>query len=220
MSNVRKTFDAELDRLKETLLEMVKLSQNAIDDALRALKETDLEKAQAIIDNDIQINNYEESINNQVVKILAQQQPVASDLRRTIAVLKISNDVERIGDLAVNIAKSVLIIGNEELIKPIEDIPKMAKIAQGMLSDAIKAFYEEDVILAGDLAKVDDQVDDMYGKLIKELLELMTKYPNSLSQITQLCFICRYIERVGDHATNISENIIYMVKGKMFDLNA
>lgn len=217
--NVRKSFDNELHDLKNNLLNMVELAEKAIANSLDALKRQDLKLAEVIIKNDQEINQLDEYINNKVISMIAQQQPVATDLRKIIVALKISTDVERVGDLAVNIAKSTLHIGEEQLIKPIIDIPKMAEIAQQMLHQAFEAYNNEDVGLALSLAEIDDQIDEMYGRLIKELLELMTRNPQYIAQITQLAFICRYIERVGDHATNMGENIIYMVKGKQFNLN-
>jgi phosphate transport system protein len=217
--NVRKSFEKEIEGLKNSLLNMVELAEKAIASSLEALKTQDIKLAEEVIKNDQEINQIDEYINNKVIFMIAQQQPVATDLRKIIVALKISTDVERIGDLAVNIAKSTQHIGKEKLIKPIIDIPKMAEIAQLMLHQAFEAYNKEDVELALKLAEVDDQIDEMYGKLIKELLALMARNPENIAQITQLAFICRYIERVGDHATNMAENIIYMVKGKQSNLN-
>ncbi|MFS0861562.1 phosphate signaling complex protein PhoU [Fredinandcohnia sp. 179-A 10B2 NHS] len=218
--SIRTTLDKDLVRLKELLVEMVEQSKAAVEKSVQSLVQQDIELAQQIIKDDVKINELEEQINNIVIHLIAQQQPVASDLRKIIAALKISNDVERIGDLAVNIAKSILHIGDGPLIKPIVEIPKMADMALDMLKDVIKAYHEEDVELAIRTAEADDAVDQLYGKLIKELLQLMISHPESLSQITQLSFICRHIERVADHTTNMAEHIIYMVKGKKIDLNA
>ncbi|MCA1031747.1 phosphate signaling complex protein PhoU [Bacillus timonensis] len=218
--SIRSSFDNDLKKLKDTLMEMVTLSRNAVKDAVSALANQDIEKAQQIIKDDIKINEYEEKVNNMVIQLIAQQQPVAKDLRRIIAALKISSDVERIGDLAVNIAKSILHIGDGPLIKPIVEIPKMAELTLEMLKDVIEAYNSEDVVIAKNTAEKDDTVDEMYGKLIKELLHLMTENPQSTTQITQLAFICRYIERLGDHTTNMAEHIIWMVKAKKYDLNA
>jgi phosphate transport system protein len=216
---VRENFQAELDHLKKILLDLGELAQTALEDSIQALKDQDIEKALEIIDNDFRINQLEEEINDSAILLIAKQAPVASDLRRVIAAIKISSDVERMGDLAVNIAKSVIRIGQTPLIKPLEDIPNMAETAIQMVRDSLKAYYEEDVVLAKDLAEIDDQVDKTYGRLIQELLEKMTQQPDHIAQITQLSFICRYIERAADHATNISESIIYLVKGKRYDLN-
>ncbi|MCC3356719.1 phosphate signaling complex protein PhoU [Bacillus sp. REN16] len=218
--SIRTTLDKDLDRLKELLIEMVNLSKIAVEKSVQSLATQNLEMAEQIIQEDQKINDLEEEINNLIIQLIAQQQPVASDLRAIIAGLKISNDVERIGDLAVNIAKSVIHIGDGPLIKPIVDIPKMAEMALNMLNNVIKAYIEKDIELAIETAKEDDEVDALYGKTIKELLELMPSKPDAFNQISQLSFVSRNIERIADHTTNMSEHIIYMVKGKNVDLNA
>ena len=218
--SVRETFEGQLNELKSELLALGKLAESALNDAISALKEQDRDKALKIIDNDYKINDLEDEINEKTTWMIAKQQPVAGDLRRLITTLKIATDVERVGDLAVNIAKSVIRIGEEPFIKPLEEIPKMAEIAQKMINNVLKAYYEEDVAAAKEIADVDDEVDRLNGKLIQELLEIMIERPESIRQITQLTFVCRDIERVADHATNISESIIYLVKGKRYDLNS
>ncbi|WP_099352262.1 phosphate signaling complex protein PhoU [Fredinandcohnia onubensis] len=217
---IRTTFDKDLDHLKELLVEMVNLSKTAVEKSVQSLAHQDIELAEQIIKDDQKINELEEQIDSIIIQLIAQQQPVASDLRAIIAGLKISSDIERIGDLAVNIAKSTIHIGDGPLIKPIVDIPKMAEKALDMLNNVIKAYIEKDINLAIQTAKADDEVDELYGKIIKELLELMPSNPNSINQITQLAFISRHIERVADHTTNMAEHIIYMVKAKKVDLNA
>lgn len=217
---IRTTFDKDLDHLKELLVEMVNLSKTAVERSVQSLAHQDIKLAEQIIQDDQKINDLEEQIDNIIIQLIAQQQPVASDLRAIIAGLKISSDIERIGDLAVNIAKSTIHIGDGPLIKPIVDIPKMAEKALEMLNNVIKAYIEKDINLAIQTAKADDEVDELYGKIIKELLELMPSNPNSINQITQLAFISRHIERVADHTTNMAEHIIYMVKAKKVDLNA
>ncbi|WP_085524422.1 phosphate signaling complex protein PhoU [Tuberibacillus sp. Marseille-P3662] len=216
---VRGNFKAELDELKTSLLSLGRLSESAAQQAVEALKGQDIETSLQIIDDDYKINELEEDINDQVILMIAKQQPVASDLRRIMAAVKISTDIERVGDFAVNIAKSTIRIGNSSLIKPLEDIPKMAEIALKMLADGLKAYDEEDVALARTLAETDDKVDKLYGELIQELLELASKQPENMAQITQLAFVCRYIERIADHVTNIAESIIFLVKGKRYELN-
>ncbi|MFT4414372.1 phosphate signaling complex protein PhoU [Fredinandcohnia humi] len=217
--SIRAIFQAELDRLKQMILDLGRQAQEAVAMAIEALKNQDIDKALKIIEHDIQLNLLEEEINDKAILLIAQQAPVAVDLRRVIVVIKISSDLERIGDLAVNIAKSVIRIGSNQLIKPIEEIPRIAEIANKMVFDSLKAYDDEDVELAKKVAKVDDEVDEAYGRLIQELLELMTQKPDYISQITQLAFVCRYVERVADHSTNISESILYLVKGKRYDLN-
>lgn len=216
---VRATFQAELNELKEMIIQLGSQAQEAVGQSIEALTNQDVDKALKIIENDTQLNIMEEEINDKAILLIAQQSPVAIDLRRVIVALKISSDLERVGDLAVNIAKSVIRIGSQQLIKPIEDIPRIAEVANKMVADSLRAYSEEDVELAKNVAKVDDEVDEAYGILIKELLELMTQKPDYISQITQLAFICRNVERVADHSTNISESILYLVKGKRYDLN-
>ncbi len=216
---IRATFQAELNELKEMIIQLGSQAQEAVGQSIEALKNQDIDKALKIIENDTRLNLLEEEINDKAILLIAQQAPVAIDLRRVVVAIKISSDLERVGDLAVNIAKSVIRIGTEKLIKPIEDIPRMAEVANKMVADSLRAYNEEDVELAKNVAKVDDEVDEAYGRLIKELLELMTQKPESISQISQLSFICRNVERVADHSTNISESILYLIKGKRYDLN-
>ncbi|WP_209121957.1 phosphate signaling complex protein PhoU [Alkalihalobacillus sp. BA299] len=216
---IRANFDTELKELKDLLLKMGKLAEDALNKSIIALKEQNTDLALEVIDKDYKINQLEEEINDKGILMIAKQSPVASDLRRIIVALKISNDVERIADYAVNIAKSTIRVGDKPFIKPLVDIPEMARLTQGMLSSSLQAYYKEDITLATDLAEIDDQVDKMYGKTVQELLILMSKNPDSIGQITQLAFVCRYLERTADHCTNISEHIIYLIKGKRYDLN-
>ncbi|MCM3087605.1 phosphate signaling complex protein PhoU [Bhargavaea ginsengi] len=219
VGNVRKTFESELEELKGTLLRMVDLAERQLGDSMSALQTQNLTLAKAVKQNDTEINALDDEINQKVIQLITQQQPVATDLRKIIVALKISTDMERIGDLAVNIAKSTLHIGEEPLIKPIVDIPKMADAVRVMLRKAFDAYDLEDIDLAFELAKEDDAIDETYGRLIQELMGYMHRNPDHVNQITQLAFICRHLERVGDHVTNMAENIIFMVKGKTLNLN-
>ncbi|MDQ0197292.1 phosphate signaling complex protein PhoU [Neobacillus ginsengisoli] len=218
--NTRSNFDSNLMQLKEMLLEMARKSETSIKEAIAALINQDIEKAEAIINGDDEIDQLEHDINDKAIVLIAKEAPVARDLRKIIVALKISSEVERIGDLAVNIAKSAIHIGNEKHIKEIIDIPKMMDMALEMLSESLTAFYSEDTELAKRCAEKDDKVDDMYGRLIRELMGYLQQYPNNINQITQLAFVARYIERLADHTTNIAENVIFLVTGKRFDLNA
>src|SRR5690606_20266283 len=186
---IRTTLDKDLERLKELLIEMVNLSKTAVEKSVQSLAHQNIMMAQEIIEEDQKINELEEKINNLIIQLIAQQQPVASDLRAIIAGLKISNDVERIGDLAVYNAKSHLHIGESTLIKPIVDLPKMADMSIHMLTKVIQAYIDSYNDLAIQTTKYDDNVDELYGKIINELFELMPTKPESLNQITQLAFI-------------------------------
>ncbi|RBW70907.1 phosphate signaling complex protein PhoU [Bacillus taeanensis] len=218
--SIREKFQSDLDELKNSLLELGTLAEVAMIRAIDSLKHQDLEEAKRIITDDYKINELEKQINERAILLIMKQAPVASDLRRIVTVLKVSSDLERVGDLAVNIAKSVEHMGSTPFLKKIEDIPLMASLAQKMLANVLDAYYKEDTVLANTTAKLDDEIDELYGSLIQELLELMAVHPKSISQITQLAFICRYIERIADHATNISESTIYLVRGEQYRLNA
>ncbi|UYG98237.1 phosphate signaling complex protein PhoU [Cytobacillus firmus] len=218
--SVRHGFEEELIELKTLVLDMGRRAKNALTESIEALVTQDIDRALEVIDKDYKINRLDDEINEKVIWLIAKQQPVASDLRRVISAIKISTDLERIGDLAVNISKSTIRVGEKELFKPLKDIPLMAEKVSDMLSQSMKAFHEEDVAIALETADLDNEIDDMYGRLIKELLDYIAHNPELTPQVTQLAFICRHLERVGDHTTNISESVIFMVKGKQYDLNA
>ncbi|MGD6832250.1 phosphate signaling complex protein PhoU [Sutcliffiella halmapala] len=217
---VRGQFQLDLNTLRDKLLELGSLAEIALGKSINALTNKDIEQSLMIIEDDYKADRLDEEINDFAILLIAKQQPVAVDLRRIIVAIKISTDVERIADFAVNIAKSTIRIGekSEDLI-PIEKIVKMHNIATEMLSLSLKAYYDEDVILAKQVAEMDDRVDELYGENIRELLKLTKDFPDMIPQITQLSFICRYIERMADHTTNISENILYLVKGRHYELN-
>ncbi|KZZ86325.1 MULTISPECIES: phosphate signaling complex protein PhoU [Bacillaceae] len=216
---VRGKFEFDLNTLREKLIEMGSLTEIALAKSIDALENQNIEKALEIMEEDEAVDNLDEEINDLSILLIAKQQPVATDLRRIMVTIKISNEMERMADFAVNIAKSAIRIGDDPLIKPIETIKKMHAIATEMLSLSIKAFNEEDVVLAKKVADMDDAVDNLYGQTIRELLELTQHSQESMPQVTQLLFVSRYLERFADHATNISENIFYLVKGRHYDLN-
>ncbi|TFB19646.1 phosphate signaling complex protein PhoU [Filobacillus milosensis] len=195
------------------------MAKSAITRSLIALDQQDEQQAQAVIDHDEEINKMEDEINDQAIWLIASEQPVAKDLRRLVITLKATNDIERIGDLAVNIAKSVKRIGNAELPQEKQDVLNTASIVEQMLDLVIDAYLEEDLEKAFEISRIDDQVDNQYGDSIQKMLKHMTKHPDEISSITQLAFISRYLERAADHVTNIAEGIIYLVKGKHVDLN-
>jgi phosphate transport system protein len=216
---IRKTFDKELALLKEKILTMGSLSGNALRQSVEALKIQDMTMAQQVVNGDQQINNLEIEIEELVVKIIASQQPVASDLRKIMAALKISTGLERMGDFAVDISKATLRIGTEPLIKPLNDLPVMGDIVQNMLREVLNAYIDENVELAQEMASMDDKVDKMYSTIVKDLLNKMVEEPTKIEQVMLLSFVARYIERVADYVTNIAEAITYSVKGKRVDLN-
>jgi phosphate transport system protein len=217
--STRSKFDSKLTDLKEKLLEMESLAETAVRDSLSALINHDFEKANTVIDGDDKIDALEHEIHDRALLLIARESPVAKDLRTLNVALKVSSEVERMADMAVNIAKATLHIGNEKHFKEILDIPKMMDLALEMVSMSIKAYIDEDVMLAQRCAEKDDEVDKMFGILVHELISMVPDNPNATNQIIQLSFVCRFIERIADHSTNIAENVIYLVTGKTFNLN-
>lgn len=216
---VRERFQEDLNILHEKLLELGSFAINALNQSLIALENKDIELALKILEDDAEANILEEEINDFAILLIAKQQPVAIDLRRIIVAIKIATDIERMADFGVNVAKSAIRIGNEPLVKPIEHIKQMHQLTVEMLTLSLEAFNEEDLTKARQVAQMDDQVDELYGQTIKDLLTLSHNKPDQLAQITQLSFISRYLERAADHVTNIAENVFYLVKGKRYDLN-
>ncbi|MDF2791706.1 MAG: PhoU family transcriptional regulator [Neobacillus sp.] len=217
--STRSKFDSKLTDLKEKLLEMESLAETAVRDSLSALINHDIEKANTVIDGDDKIDALEHEIHDRALLLIARESPVAKDLRTLNVALRVSSEVERMADMAVNIAKATLHIGNEKHFKEILDIPKMMDLALEMVSMSVKAYIDEDVMLAQRCAEKDDEVDKMFGILVHELISMVPDNPNATNQIIQLSFVCRFIERIADHSTNIAENVIYLVTGKTFNLN-
>lgn len=217
--STRSKFDSKLVSLKEKLLKMEKLAETAVRNSLSALINHDLEKANQVIEADNAINALEHEIHDMALLLIARESPVAKDLRTLNVALKVSSEVERMADMAVNIAKATLHIGNEKHFKEILDIPKMMDHALEMVTMSVKAYVDEDVMLAQKCAERDDVVDNMFGNLVHELISKVPENPSATNQIIQLAFVCRFIERIADHSTNIAENVIYLVTGKHFDLN-
>ncbi|WP_064091492.1 phosphate signaling complex protein PhoU [Rossellomorea aquimaris] len=217
--SVRGHFDANLKVLQDKLMDLGNSAKVALERSIKALEEKDIDTALAIIEGDQKADDLEEEINDLAILLIAKQQPVATDLRRIIVAIKVAADLERIADFAVNVAKSTIRIGNEPLIKPIHHIKEMHAIASEMIQLTLESFVEEDVAKAKKIADMDDKVDDLYGETIVELLTLNKEKPEFTAQITQLSFICRYLERAADHATNIAEGVFYLVKGRRYDLN-
>ncbi len=215
----RKEFDLSLQELKDSLIEMGGLVELALSNAVQALKNVESDVARGLIEKDIKINQIEERIETIGSKLIATQQPVAKDLRRILTAFKIANDLERMADLSVDIAKVVLRIEGQHLIKPLVDIPRMGEIVQGMIHDSIVAYVNEDVELAYKMAQTDDEVDQLYSQLFRELISFMMENPKTISQGMLLTFVGRYIERIADHATNIGESVVYLVTNERKDLN-
>jgi len=214
MSIVRQSFDQELESLRQELVHMGKIVQDSIKNAVDALARQDKALAQQVMDGDDLIDSMQVDIEDRCISLIARQQPVATDLRILGTGLKITTDLERIGDHAFDIAKIVLLIGDEPLIKPLVDIPRMAVMAQSMLEDSLQAYLKLDIQLAEKVCRDDDLVDQLYHQVFRELLTYMLEDPKKINQATQLIFVARYLERIADHSTNVAEWVIYLVTGE------
>ncbi len=208
---MQRHFLQELERLKADLIRMSSLAEQAIADSIRAFLEQDTELARLVIARDERINSFEVQIDNEVVDLLALQQPVAIDLRFILAALKINNDLERIGDHAVNIAESAVpSSGSAPGIQ--EDIPRMAEVTKGMLRDAIDGFIHGNPSLCREVLKHDDVIDDLNRKVVRDMVIVIRTRPGAADQALELIRVSRNLERVADLATNIAEDVIFMTE--------
>lgn len=214
----RTRYYESLDVLKNDITDMGKLAYDAINNSTIALKELDKDLAKNVIDGDQAIDDYEMKIEKSISRIIALQSPTAKDMRLVTACLKIAIDIERMSDLAVNIAEIALNMEGDH-VKPLVDIPIMAETANFMLEQAIEAFTNNDAKLAEATAKIDDKVDSSFYTIEKELIEMMIEDDSIITNASHLLFVLRYIERIGDHACNICESIVYIAEGQREDLN-
>jgi phosphate transport system protein len=213
-------FQKALEELKEHLLKMAALVEEAISNAVQSLVRRDSDLAQKTVDGDNQINLLEITVDDMCLKLLALRQPMAVDLRFITAAMKIVTDLERMGDQAVNIAERVLSLNQEPPLKPYIDIPRMADIAQSMVRDAIDSFVHRDPDLAQAVCKRDDMVDALNQQVFRELLTYMISDPKTITRSVQLIILSRCLERIADHATNIAEDVIFMVKARIIKHHA
>lgn len=219
MQNPRQSFENALSGLQQEILRMGSLVEEAISQSIEALVRQDHGLATKVMDNDTVIDEVEMQIEDRCIKLLATQQPMAKDLRRISAGFKIIGDLERMGDYACDIARTVHRIGNEPFIKPLIDLPRMAELAQQMVKESLDAYVQENIELAYSLSKDDDMVDHLHSQIFRELLTYMMEDPRTIKQATYLLFVSRYLERIADHATNIAERVIYLATGELHELN-
>lgn len=211
---MRQSYDQELEGLRTELLRMGDLVGKAIEDAVQSLAKQDEELAKKVIAGDDVIDRLEIEIEDKCMVLIARQQPLARDLRIISTGLKITTDLERMGDHAFDIAKVTMRLSKQPLIKPLVDIPRMAWMAQQMLKDSLEAYMKLDIALAEQVCLADNEVDDLYQQVFRELLTYMMEDQRTIGQATQLIFVGRYLERIADHATNIAEWVIYLVTGQ------
>ena len=207
-------FDEELKNLKQRLLQMADISQEMVGLSVKALVDRKESLSKEVFDLEDKVNHMEIEIEEEVLKLLALRQPAAGDLRLLTAILKINNDLERVADQAVNISEMAVLLLKEPLLKPLIDIPHMATLAQRMIKNSIDAFVKQDPSLAQQVCRDDDEVDRLNDQIFRELLTYMMENNKSITRAVDLILVSRNIERVADHATNIAEDVIFIVEGK------
>ena len=206
--------DMELQRLKTELVKMASLAEASIGLAVKALVKRDADMARHVIASDDAINMLEIEVDERCLRTMALYQPEAKDLRFLAMALKINNDLERMGDQAVNIAERTIELLKEPLLKPLIDIPRMAEVAQQMVKDSLDAFVRYDVSLAKAVCGRDDEVDRYDDQIFRELLTYMMEDPKVITRSVNLILVSRHLERIADHATNIAEDVIYLAEGQ------
>lgn len=207
-------FEAELVELRQKLLTIGGLVEAAISDAVRSLVERETELARRVIDQDKRINVLELEADELCLRLLALRQPAASDLRFIAIALKVVTDLERMGDLAVNIAERAIQLNEEPQLKPWVDIPRMAELAQRMLKGALDALVEGDADRARKVLEQDGEVDELYHQIFRELLSYMIEEPKTTRRAMAILFVAKHLERLADHATNVAEMVIFFLEGR------
>ena len=210
---LRSDFERDLSSLQDDLAEMAAHVEQATRRALNALENQDLELAQQIIDEDDHIDRLQDSLEDKCVTLMATQQPTAIDLRALMSAVHICVELERMGDYAEGIAKICLRIGDQPLLKPLIDIPRMAELALTMLSESLQSHASRDVWQARKVCRDDDAVDDLYNQIYRELLTYMLQDPRNIERATYLLWVAHDLERIADRATNIAERVMWLVSG-------
>jgi len=211
--HIVKAYDVELNTLIDLIARMGGLAEKQLADAVQSVFKRDTELAVRTVESDVRIDELEQEVDAIAVQLLALRQPMADDLREVIAALKISSDLERIGDYAANIAKRVAALSQVPAVKPAHVIPRMGHLAQSMIRRVLDAYAERDADKAVEVRNADEEVDEMYTSLFRELLTYMMEDPRDISACTHLLFIAKNIERIGDHATNVAEYVYFLVHG-------
>ena len=214
MERVFRHFQDELDSLKERLLAMGGLAEERVRESVRGLMDRDGAALDAVLGGDQPINNLHIELDDRCFKLLALHQPMAADLRVIVAAVKINTDLERVGDLAINIAEAGKRYLRHAPVKPLIDIPRMGELAQSMLRDALDAFVRRDIALAEAVLAADDTLDALKTQIFRELLTYMLQNPATIEPALDLILISRHLERIGDHATNVAEDVIFILSAK------
>jgi phosphate transport system protein len=212
--HTNRQYEEELRGLRAGLLKMGGLAERQIAEAIDSLVDRNTGQARTTIARDVEVNRMDTDMDERCVRLLALHQPAASDLRFITTGLKITTDLERIGDNAVNICERAIELNQEPQLKPYIDIPRMAEIAQSMVKDSLDAFMRDDTTLAEEVIDRDDEVDQLNYQIYRELLSYMAEDPQTIPRATRILFVSKYLERIADHATNIAEMVVFMVKGR------
>ncbi|MEG1312384.1 MAG: phosphate signaling complex protein PhoU [Clostridium sp.] len=215
---VNTSLELDINTLKQYTIKMLQKSERALASSIDCMIRKDLEGSKIVMKQDDEINTLREYIIDRSIELMALKQPMARDLRYVYALGNIALELERVGDYAANIASETLKIGNEPYIKELIDIPKMADECREMLLSVLRALENEDGKLAYDTALRDEKVDSLYEKVHSDCLNIMNENPSTINQGVRLLFVGRYLERIGDHTTNICEKVIYAIKGEMIEI--
>jgi phosphate transport system protein len=217
---IRTDFHKHLRDIQCDVLAMGSMVEQALTRSITALKERDLDLAEQVITDDIKVNKKRFEIEEKCIQLIATQQPMASDLRTIISALSIVSEVERIGDHAEGIAKIVLMIGDEPSLKPLVDIPRMMEKTVDMLHRSLDTFVRRDADAARKIVAEDDEVDNLYDQVFRELLTFMAEDPKTITRATRLIWVAHNLERSADRVTNICERVVFTVTGKMEEIGA
>ena len=215
----RTDFDRSLQEIQDELLVLGSMVEKSIDRSVLALKNRDLSLSKTVIDDDDLIDDLRNKIEEKCISVIATQNPMAGDLRTVISVLYIAEELERMGDYAEGIAKISLSIGKEPMLKPLVDIPRMAEKSSKMLSRSLDALVNRDEQLAIQVCRDDNEVDELYNQVYRELRTFMISDPKTIERATYLLWVSHNIERIADRATNISERVLYLITGRIFDIH-
>ena len=215
--HIVKSFDEDLKRLNNVIAEMGGLAEAQLTRAVESLVRRNTELATQVVQDDKRIDTLETEVGQMTVRMLALRQPMAQDLREVVAAIKIASDIERIGDYAKNIAKRAIVLAAHAPLKPVASIPRMSQLALQIIKDVLDAYIEKDAEGARAAWRRDEEVDEMYNSVFREMLTYMMEDPRNIGPCTHLLFIAKNIERIGDHATNVAEIVYYLVHGRSLD---
>ncbi len=210
----RPHFEQEIDSIRKSVLRMGGIVEKMISDSMKSLIDRDDALAKAVCKTDLDVDRLEKETDERVLSVLARWQPMARDLRFLAAAMKIVNDLERMGDSAVNIAQAAEVLNREPPLKPYIDLPRLAGMVQAMVRESLDSFVQKDAALALEICRRDDEIDGLYKQLFRELLTFMIEDPKTVTRALHLLLIARNLERIADHATNIGEDVIYYVEGR------